>query len=271
MSEAYLRESEIQDLKLEKNRLEGLLADPRAQLQERGATQHLMRNIDRKIESQSPPEVRGPELDDLVREERLHREKLLEGMPSQAEMRQSPPGAIGKHIAWEKKAKERINEKGDIRLQRWKNIRLQLNRGSDDPDVANFEMHRPRTSTLNLDNAFIPGSVHSIPSPEFSRNYDMIEWSDGVKTQTDEMRKELDQEILDLRNRIAERDELAQKLKDLDDKPDRKPKVAAAKKFSGTSVCGREFKGRTEPRLAFAIRQHRKFCDDCRMIENPGG
>jgi hypothetical protein len=267
MGEAFLRESQIQQLESEKTRLEGLLSDPKSQVQERGAMQHQVRNLGNQIDTQSPPQIVGADLDSLVREERTLREKMLEGMPSQAEMRQSPPGAIGKHLAWDRMVKEPTNERGETRFQRWKNIRMTLNRGSDDPDVANFERYRPRVSTLNLDNALIPGAVHSVPSPEFTKNYDLIEWEKGFKTETDEMRSELEQEILDLRNRIAERDELSQKLKDLEDKPARKPKPTPVKKLSGLAICGREFKGTTQKRLDFAIRQHKKWCDPCRMID----
>jgi hypothetical protein len=267
VAETHLRESQIQDLKAEKTRLEGILSDPKAQLQERGAMQQQVRQIDNQVGKHAPPSLTGEQLDAAVREEREHREKLLEGMPSQEEMRKSPPGAIGKHLKWDRRAKEVVNERGETRLQAWKNRRLELHRGSDDPDVANFEIHRPRTSTLNMDNAFIPGAVHSLPSPQFSENYDKVDWGKGMSAEADEMRQQLKQEISDLRKLVTERNDLKEKAKE--GKPPAKKKAAAApkeKNCSAVAACGKEFKATVQYRADFGKKQHEKNCQECKSL-----
>ena len=80
---------------------------------------------------------------------------ILQGMPSQEEMRKSPPGAVDKHRQWERRNKTKILE--------WKNLQLRLNAGSGDRDVANLERHRPTASSLNMDSAFIPGKQFYMP------------------------------------------------------------------------------------------------------------
>jgi hypothetical protein len=81
-------------------------------------------------------------------------------------MRRKPPGAVGKHMAFEKAFKAKI--------LRWKNIRRILNKGNDDPDISNLELYRGTKSTLNMDNAEIPGKEFFIPpnTPAYSEGYD---------------------------------------------------------------------------------------------------
>jgi hypothetical protein len=59
---------------------------------------------------------------------------------------------------------------------KWKNVRLTLNVGTDDPDIANLELYRPKSSTLNMGGAQIPGKYYFMPSdnPNYSENYDNI-------------------------------------------------------------------------------------------------
>ena len=59
----------------------------------------------------------------------------------------------------------------------WKNLRLTVNRGSDDPDIANVERIRPIASSLNMHNAQIPGQAYNMPSPEYVENYDKVDWT----------------------------------------------------------------------------------------------
>jgi hypothetical protein len=90
-------------------------------------------------------------------------------MPSQEEMRKSPPGAIGKHMRWEKQNKKNLEE--------WKNLKLRLNHEDTDPDVANFERFRPTSSSsLNMDNAHIPGNQYFLPpqSEQYRDNFDKV-------------------------------------------------------------------------------------------------
>lgn len=119
------------------------------------AVRSQLTRIEKEFEAQRPKEVPSSEVDAAVKECSDLQEEILRGMPSQEEMRKSPPGAIGKHRDWEKANK--------VRIQRWKELKLRLNIGSDDPDIANLEMFRPKASSLNMDNAHIPGKDIFIP------------------------------------------------------------------------------------------------------------
>lgn len=127
-----------------------------------------LHSINETLEKQAPKPPAEDERDKMACREKTLREQIVEGMPSHEEMRKAPPGAVGKNIQWEKKNKERILE--------WKHIRMRLNHDSDDPDIANMERYRPTTSTLSMDNAFIPGQQFFLPptSPEYAEGYDRI-------------------------------------------------------------------------------------------------
>lgn len=85
---------------------------------------------------------------------------MLEGIPTQAEMRRNPSGAVDKHQNWQYRNKQRMAE--------WKNIRLRLHASGalenvrpDATDVANFEQFRPSggPGELNMHNEQIQGKV----------------------------------------------------------------------------------------------------------------
>lgn len=146
---------------IEHNLKQGVYQDPQTARKQLHA-------INDTLEKQAPKPPADDERDKMARRERTLREQIVEGMPSHEEMRKAPPGAVGKNIQWEKKNKERILE--------WKHIRMRLNHDSDDPDIANMERYRPTTSTLSMDNAFIPGQQFFLPptSPEYQENFDRI-------------------------------------------------------------------------------------------------
>jgi len=147
-----LRPQQVEELKLEKNRIEDALRDPRARLEDRQGAIRTVKGIDRQLATQVPKPFEGSTLDKAVERESNLREELTQGMLTQEEMRRNPPGAVGRHMAWEKKNKKRILE--------WKELRLRLNHDSNDPDIANLERFRPSTGgTLNLDNAQIPAKT----------------------------------------------------------------------------------------------------------------
>jgi hypothetical protein len=161
----FLRARQLAELQSEKATLEKQLQNP--YIQDKGSVNTQIRRLTQDIETQRPPEVTGPELDKIAKREKELREQIVEGMPCAEEMRRCPPGAIGRHTKWEKRNKNTILE--------WKNCRLILNRGSDDPDVANIEMLRPIGSpSVNLDNAMIPGKVMSFPTEQFKEGHDRV-------------------------------------------------------------------------------------------------
>src|SRR4030066_4349 len=120
-----LRPHQVPEMGDEKARLERAINNPH--IQDKGEAQRALRRISSQIEKQTPIPYSGDEADKAVKREAYLREKILEGMPSQEEMRKAPSGAVGKHMAWEKRAKPLMNE--------WTAIRLRLNAGTSDPDA----------------------------------------------------------------------------------------------------------------------------------------
>lgn len=148
-----LRPAQIEDTKSEIKALESKLQSPH--IEDKGEVAKQLRRVTASFNAQVP---KGPETaDEEGRMEARSRDLLndiLSGMPSQEEMRKAPPGAVDKHMAWEKRNKRKILE--------WKNLQLRLTRGQE-PDAANLERHRPTGSTLNMDNAYIPGKMFFMP------------------------------------------------------------------------------------------------------------
>lgn len=149
-----LRPQQATDLADEKTKLERSLNNPH--IQDKGAVVRALKRINHQLETQTPKPYEGADLDRAVKREAQLRAEILRGMPSQEEMRKSPPGAVGKHQAWEKRVKAKMNE--------WKHLRLRLNAGTTDPDVANFERYRPSESTLNMHNPLISGKQFFMPT-----------------------------------------------------------------------------------------------------------
>lgn len=167
----YLRHAEIEEIQNEKRVLENTLQS--REVQERGNIVNHLKRIDRQIESQSPPDLTGEQKDQLVKECKEIEARLVPLMPTDEEMRKNPPGVVGRHMRYEKAAKSRAYFKeGD--LFRWKDNQLALNKGSDDPDVANFERMRPRTHMTSMLDAQIPGQMFfgTNPSEAYKQGYD---------------------------------------------------------------------------------------------------
>jgi len=151
----YLRPVQVHDLQNEKKACEKALSPQNRDNSrlDRGAMTRQLLNVNKMLDEQSPPDVQDKTA--LSKRCTELQEKIMQGMPSQEEMRKNPPGAVGKHLRWEKQNKEDIRE--------WKNSQLILNKGDDNPDAANIEKFRPKVSTLNMDNAQIPGQQFSFP------------------------------------------------------------------------------------------------------------
>lgn len=148
-----LRPHQLTALHDEQQRLEKAIHNPH--VQEKGEVSRALRRLSRQLEAQTPKPFTGTELDKAAHREAELREQILRGMPSQEEMRKAPAGAVGKHMEWEKRNKPLLAE--------WKNLRLRLNVGTSDPDVANFERYRPKTSTLNMDHPVVTGTKYFMP------------------------------------------------------------------------------------------------------------
>lgn len=149
-----LRPDQLARAKDEIKSLEHKLSNPL--VEDKGEVRKQLRNAVRITDEQTPlPPQNGEEEGRMVSRSKQLLSEILEGMPSQEEMRKAPPGAVEKHRAWEGRNKSKIME--------WKHIQLRLNAGSSNMDTANLELHRPKASTLNMDSAFIAGKQFHMP------------------------------------------------------------------------------------------------------------
>lgn len=150
-----LTPDQVSAAKEEINGLEGKLQNPL--IQDKGQVYKQLMHAQKLFAEQAP---RPPESTDeegrMVRRADQLLAEIVEGMPSQEEMRKAPPGAVDKHMRWEKRNKQKIME--------WKHIRRRLTAGSSERDAANLEQHRPVSSTLNMDNAQITGKQFYMPA-----------------------------------------------------------------------------------------------------------
>jgi hypothetical protein len=166
-----LRPNQLDEMAEERVRLEGLLSNDqpswaRASPEARKNAARQLKKIDRQIAAQIPVSYLETDLDNAVKRELELRGQFIEGMPTSAEMRRNPAGAVDKHRSWEARNKAVILE--------WKNIRLRLHAGGniantpvDATDVANIEMYRPVGGPTegNLDNAQITPTEYFLPPP----------------------------------------------------------------------------------------------------------
>lgn len=150
-----LRPAQLEEARSEVRSIEEKIKDPRSGLEDRGAAASQLRRMSKALNDQTPrPPVDGAEEGRMVARSKVLLGEILEGMPSQEEMRKAPPGAVDKHMKWEARNKARIQE--------WKNLQLRLTHATE-PEAANLERHRPTGSTLNMDNAFITGKQYFMP------------------------------------------------------------------------------------------------------------
>lgn len=155
----YLKQSQIDELQGERDRLANTLNAPphlRRAIHDPALMAKTLRGIEKTLHEDTPLPYQGAEQDAAVKRERELREAFVADMPTQAEMRRNPPGALDKHIMWEQKHEARIGE--------WKNIRRRMLAGGMLPgsmserSASNVEMYRPAggSGELNMDNAQIP-------------------------------------------------------------------------------------------------------------------
>ena len=152
----FLRKRQIDEYEADIGSLQKSLSHPK--IQDKAVVKGKLHRMQKALQEQSAPDLTPAMKDKAVKRGTELEAKIREGMPSSEEMRKNPPGAVGKHMRWEKKNKAGIME--------WKNIQVAMNKGSDDPDLANVERLRPATSSLNMQNAQIAvGPAILFPSP----------------------------------------------------------------------------------------------------------
>lgn len=144
---SLLRPHQLADARQELKNLEAKMTSPHIEDKAEAAKQ--FRRVSKAVAEQTPIPPQNPEEEGrMVARSSYLLNKILVGMPSQEEMRKAPPGAVDKHMGWEKRNKAYIQE--------WKNLQLRLTHGKEQ-EAANLERHRPVSSSLNMDNAVIPG------------------------------------------------------------------------------------------------------------------
>lgn len=173
----FLGTTQMQDLESDREYLTKQMENPL--VQDKPAVRKQLRRVEHDIETQAPPELKGPDLDKEVRLEKELREEIVPNMLSQEEMRKAPAGSVGRQIAFEKRYKEKI--------LRWKNAMRTIHRGSDDPDIANLERFRPTVSQHNMHGALIQGKDFNFPSQKYLEGYDGIDWSKRTREPGEDM------------------------------------------------------------------------------------
>ncbi len=217
-TESVLHPRQVAELKEAKAGLAEMLNAPsyiRNQLADSGAgVQRQMCDVDNMLK-QAPEPIPPDQIDAAVKTEKLLREKWLEGMPTQAEMRRNPPGAVDKNMSWQKKTKTAVAQ--------WKRLRRELHAAgisehhlADEGDVSNIEMYRPRggSGEMGMDNAQIPGKDYHLPPPGAGS---VAVMSDKDKAVLEENNPELLETMATLTNeQRGEVLELARKISDLE-------------------------------------------------------
>ena len=147
-----LRPAQLDEAKNQVKQAEAKLSNPA--IQDKGEARKQLIRARQTLESQTPrPPADAAEEGQMVARSKHLLNQILTGMPSQEEMRKAPPGAVDKHMGWEKRNKPAILE--------WKNLQLRLRPG--EREAANLERHRPVASSLSMDNAVVHGKNIFIP------------------------------------------------------------------------------------------------------------
>lgn len=148
----------------EKKRLEGTLnAAPHIanQIQDKPAMGKQLRKCITMLETQAPKPYATNNLDAAKKRELELIDIIKREMPTQAEMRKRPAGAVDKHRLFQKRNKQKILE--------LKNIRLRLHASGDlhgvmpdSGDIANLEIFRPKggSQELNMHGTLIEGTQY---------------------------------------------------------------------------------------------------------------
>lgn len=134
-----------------------------------GLASAAVRKHDKMIEAQSPEPLTGAEKDLLTRRKTELEASIREGMPTREEMWRAPMGAPYAHLKWEKAKKRDILE--------WKNVNIQLEPDSDDPNLSNVERLRPEKG-VRAYHGFEPDGVmpgHLAMSPTAKANWPLGE------------------------------------------------------------------------------------------------
>lgn len=162
-----LRPAQAQEWKEQASTLRQMLSAPphiANRIEDRGQLTKNLRALEKDLHNQEPRPYGTDELDSVASRSDQLKTEILEGMPTQEEMRRNPPGSVDKHRRWENRNKAKLSE--------WKNIQLRMHQTGetdlpDATDVANFERFRPTggSQQLNMHNEQIAGRLQYGPKP----------------------------------------------------------------------------------------------------------
>lgn len=186
-SVSLLRADQIEEMEGEREGLRKKMHNPN--IQDKGVVADQLRKLDNQLETQRPTEYGSDEIDAAVRKEAQLRAEWLDGMLSHEEMRKCPPGAVDRHLAWERKNAPRIEE--------WQNIMRRLNHGSDAREIASIERFRPTVSRMNMDNAIVAGKQYHLPPAGAAQG---VPFTDGQLAALRSMFPEMAERIATLSN-----------------------------------------------------------------------
>ena len=102
----FLRKRQIDEYQADIGALEKSLNQPK--VQDKGVVKGKLHRMQKALQEQSAPELTPLMKDKVAARGKELEEKIAEGMPSSEEMRKNPPGAVGKHMRWEKMNKAKI-------------------------------------------------------------------------------------------------------------------------------------------------------------------
>lgn len=141
LTQNLLRSNRRQKLKEERAAHEAQLKNPYA-VEGRAQAIKSIQNIDKILTEQSPlpaEELSVKDKDFLYKTKVELANKIREALPSAEEQRRCPPGNVGRHM--------RVHKALDNDILKYKNVCIQLEPDSDDPDLANIELLRKEKGT----------------------------------------------------------------------------------------------------------------------------
>lgn len=151
-STTLLRPQQIAEGREELSRLDGILNAPphiRARISDPRMMRKRRDSLKSELDRFTPRAYARDEVDGAIKELANLEDDIRRGMPSSVEMRRNPPGAVQKHMEWDKKAKAKV--------LRMKHIGLRLDAGGDLPsnigyagEIGNVERLRPLESVRDL-------------------------------------------------------------------------------------------------------------------------
>jgi len=148
-----------------------------------GYTRDELNRIDDMLLKQTAKPFEKNELDGAIVEEKKIRQQLIEGIPSDKEMRHASSAAIAKHLRWEMANKPKI--------MYWKGLRMRLDKsgvdlGVDKTNIANLEVYRPQEhhTDTSYDDSIVPVKTYH-PVSETKPDTVMIDTGGATVVATD--------------------------------------------------------------------------------------